>query len=405
MNFTYHLTHDRIAPEILLKGGDLCMKGSIHLRRDIRHPWWFVLWSDKGNIHKITKYLGKRMFQTHPVKERDFGHDLARKLLSQMQADVERGVFRIEKYTEESYTDVIPFFKKWLETKRKKKPATFKGYKSYFRRWIRPFFEKNPIMLHDVQLDTLNKLLDSIQLSGKGKMNVMMCFHVFLDYAWRSRRIAEMPPFPKREDYGLIRPTLEWLRLEDQQAVFDQIPHPHIYPFLWLSYHYRRPGEACALKKVDYDLINNMFTVRRAVSARQVVNSTKTSQIHYVPCKEEFTPIARRLINQNPKSPYLFVNPRARKKDNRYTLESLRNLWYSACDKAGIRHIWPYKGTKHSTCMAFIEGGGTIEELQMLTDHKDKRSLEHYAEITLERKKVLLERNSNVLEFRRKEVG
>jgi len=386
-------------------GGEICMKGSIHLRTDTRHPWWFVKWYHDGEFKRISWYKRKRMYQTHPDKDRDYGYELARKLRSEMQADVERGVFRIEKYKGIQYTDVIPFFRNWLRTKKKKKPATYKGYKSYLDNWIEPFFEENPVMLHEIQLDTLDQFLDFINLTGKGKLNVMMCFHTFLDYCWRSKRIPEMPPFPKLEDYGIVKPILDYLTPKEQQAVYDHIPEPQIYPFLWLSYHYRRPGEVCALYKTDYNPINNSFTVRRAISARELVESTKTSQVHYIPCKAEFTSIARKLINQNLDSPFMFVNPRARKDGRRYTLESLRNVWYKACDDADIRRIWPYRGTKHTTCMSFLEGGGTIEELQMLTDHKDKRSLDHYAEVTLQHKRALMERDRNVIEFRKRKVG
>ena len=68
-------------------------------------------------------------------------------------------------------------------------------------------------------------------------------------------------------------------------------------------------------------------------------------------------------------------------------MEALRNIWYKASDKAGVRRIWTYKGTKHTACTHFMEDGGTIEELQILTDHARKDSLKPYADITLSRKK------------------
>jgi hypothetical protein len=73
-----------------------------------------------------------------------------------------------------------------------RKPATLKGYRFYLDNWIRPFFESRPVMLHEIQLDTLCSLLNSIDLSGKGKLNVMMAFHAMMDHACRSRRIPEV---------------------------------------------------------------------------------------------------------------------------------------------------------------------------------------------------------------------
>ena len=38
------------------------------------------------------------------------------------------------------------------------------------------------------------------RLSGKMKYNIMNCFHTFMNYAWRAKRIKEMPPFPEKSD-------------------------------------------------------------------------------------------------------------------------------------------------------------------------------------------------------------
>ena len=154
---------------------------------------------------------------------------IAEKCLAMVQADYENylaglGAFRIEKYTGKGWTDVIEYFEEWLKTKKKKKPATYKGYSSYFTNWIKPFFKQHPVMLHEIQLDTLDKLLAYVRLSPKGKYNVMNCFHAFMDYAWRSKRIPEMPPFPKKSDYGLVEPTIKWLPEDRQMKIIFAIP-------------------------------------------------------------------------------------------------------------------------------------------------------------------------------------
>jgi hypothetical protein len=56
--------------------------------------------------------------------------------------------FRIEKYLETGWTDVIPYFESWLETKKKKTPATYKGYKSYFKNWIRRSVSARQVVNH-----------------------------------------------------------------------------------------------------------------------------------------------------------------------------------------------------------------------------------------------------------------
>ncbi|MFO7860400.1 MAG: hypothetical protein R6U41_04150 [Desulfosalsimonas sp.] len=71
-----------------------------------------------------------RMYQTHPNTEKDFGRKQVEKLLAQMQSDVERGVFRLERYTGIQRTDVDQFYQEWMDEviKRNLKPGTYKAY-------------------------------------------------------------------------------------------------------------------------------------------------------------------------------------------------------------------------------------------------------------------------------------
>jgi hypothetical protein len=66
---------------LLFNGGELCMKGSIHFRKD--RGYYYVAWTDKGKRHKIYKYNGEYLYHKK----------VAEKLLACMQADVEKGFF------------------------------------------------------------------------------------------------------------------------------------------------------------------------------------------------------------------------------------------------------------------------------------------------------------------------
>ena len=386
-----------------------CMSGSIHLRKDVKHPYWFINWYDADIMrgrHISHNLRGERMHKTHPQDDPklDRGLHAANVLLSQMQSDVENRTFRLEKYTNLGWTDVVEYYEKWLhamETEIKRSPATIKGYRSYLNNWIKPFFQQHPVMLHEIQLDTLYKLKGFIKLEPKTTLNIIMAFHSFMDFCKRSNRIQIMPEFPKLEDYDLEEPDFDWLWEEEQMLVINSIDEVHRPIFLWLKFHFRRPCEACALHKVDYDPINNSFTVRRSISARILVNRTKTrkkkrSAIHYIPCHSDFTHFAKRLLNMNLESPFLFVNPLARREGKRYTNESLNIIWKRACKKVGV-DIKLYHGLKHSSCTQFInEKGGSDEELQMLTDHARIDSVSYYRKIGLDRKRELMERGKTI---------
>lgn len=318
---------------------------------------------------------------------------IADKLISALQSREEEhkaglATFRIEEFTGKGWTDAIEYFEEWMRevVEPKRKPATVKGYWSYFRNWIRPFFEKHPVRLHEIQLDTLTKLLNFIDLSGKGKMNVMMCLHSMMDYAWRSKRIPEMPPFPKREDYNVVEPTIKWLSEDRQMKIIDAIPDAHRQIFLWLKYHLRRPAEACALKWMDYDTVNDAWIIRRSISARTIQERTKTGAIHVVRNHPDFE-----VGKVGPLDGFVFVNPLARK-SGRYTNESLNNHWHKACKKVG-ESIDLYSGLKHSSCSQYInEHGLNIYDIQAITDHKRLDSVRRYAKTELSRQADIYER-------------
>lgn len=373
--------------------GGVCMKGSIYAQGNR----WIVGWWYQGKQWKITRYKGRILYRTHPEKERCYGYKSAQKCLSLMQNRYEKYskglcAFRIEEFSGKGWTDVIEFYEKWLREviEPNRKPATIKGYRSYLRNWIEPFFQKHPVMLHEIQLDILIKLMNYINLSGKGKLNVMMAFHACLDYAWRSKFVPEMPPFPKKKEYGIVEPTIRWLPEDRQLAIIDEIPKIHRAIFLWLKYHLRRPSEACALYKEDYDIFQTVFIIRRAISARRVLNNTKTNVEHVIPCHSSFTDTAKTLYRQNT-SNFLFTNPRARRDGKRYTNESLNNIWEKACKQVG-ENIGLYSGLKHSSCSQYInEKGLSISELQIITDHARLDSVRKYAKVEVERKRALME--------------
>jgi integrase len=399
------------------------MKGFIHYQPD--RCRWMVVWWNKYTGKKvfITRFAGQFMPCTAfviekgipqldgkgrliPDKTKCHGYAQAEKLLMlirhrQDQADRGECKFQIQEFTNPSAIAVVASYKKWLNEViiPGRKPATIKGYQSYLRTWIDPWFKSHPVALHELDLATLMSFLKHVRTTlqkknkegnvGKTASNILSALHSAIEYAHRNGELQRMPPFPKLEDYGIQKTEVEWLSKEDLEKVFDKIPEEHRPIFDWLKYHFRRPGEACALYKTDYDVFRQAFSVRRAISARQLVSSVKTNwkqpTTHYLPCKEVFIPTAEKLIKTNLDSPFMFVNPRARKDGGRYTLEALSNVWYQACDSAGIERIWPYKGLKHTACTLFMEDGGNEIELQKLTGHKNMKSLTKYTDITLDR--------------------
>ena len=357
------------------------MKGSIHYRKD--RQLWFVQWYHKAEAkrYKIYRYKGDLMYSKK----------VAQKLLATMQGDSENGVFRIEKFTGLGWTDTIPYLWEWLEVaKGDLSPATFKDYKNSIKNHLVPFFQEHQFQLHEIQYDVLRKLLNSINRSGKGKANVIYCLHACLTYAWRSRRIPEMPPFPEKKHYNLIEPVIKWLPEERQVKVIETIPEEHQPIFWWLKYHLRRPGEAMALHKADYDQDHDVFVIRRSISSRKLVERTKTGAIHIIPCHENF----KKIMSKMPISfsPFFFTCKTSRTEGKRYSDTIMNRLWNMAAKACG-EDISMYAGLKHSSCSQFInEKGLSVSDLQTITDHARLESVKRYAKTEVARKKELLER-------------
>jgi integrase len=145
------------------------------------------------------------------------------------------------------------------------------------------------------------------------------------------------------------------------------------------------------LHREDYK--DGVFTIHRSISARTLVDKTKTGEIHTIPCHPDFERHLKTELRKPNISPFLFKNPRARKPGKRYTKESLNNIWKVACKEAG-EDIDLYSGLKHSSCSQYINERGLSEsELQVITDHARVESVRKYAKTKVSRVKELMMKN------------
>ncbi|MGD0821576.1 MAG: tyrosine-type recombinase/integrase [Desulfomonilia bacterium] len=373
--------------------GGVCVKGSIVLRSDVKVPYWVVSWPHQGKVYKITKYPGEKepMYQRHPKKDHDIGYKKAEKLRALMQGDEERGIFRIEKFIGEHLTDIIPYLENWLEDRRPNlTPGGYIKYRTAVRNYLIPFFKEHPVMLHEIRYDTLVRLLNWVKGSGKHKKNVVDTLRCCLRYAWKSERILAIPPFPEKHLYDIRSKPPIWLPSDRYQAVISQLQDEHKPFFMWLYLHLRRPGEAMALRKEDYDAEQDVFIIRRGVSNGEVIERTKTGDIHLIPCAEEFKPY----MESMPKTfgPYFFTCSESKSDGKRYTGKLYRRYWKEACEKAG-EDIDVYRGTKTSRASQMInEDGMSMHDLQIAGDWASLSSVESYAKANIAKKRSLIDR-------------
>jgi integrase len=364
-----------------------CNTGSI--QQHSKYKYFYVAWRDKGHLYTFSRYRGF-LCRDGEISGMT-GREMAERLLSLMRADYENGTFTIEKWQRATPSDIAPYLKSWLEEEGKSlAPATIHDYENSIRNHLIPWFKKNPYQLHELQYDVLCRLVNDIQRSGKGKKNVLYTLRRCLVHAYKSNRISAMPMFPEERKYGIVDPIIRWLPEERQVKVIRAIPECHQPIFWWLKYHLRRPSEAMALHRSDYDREQDAFIVRRTFSAKQLVQHTKTRKIHVIPCHSAFKIIMEKMPVRLD-SPYFFVNPHGKKKGKHYAIATMEVIWRQACKSVG-EDIDMYSGLKHSSCSQYInEKHYSIDQLQMITDHQRRESIKKYAVVNLEEKRRLME--------------
>jgi hypothetical protein len=134
--------------------------------------------------------------------------------------------------------------------------------------------------------------------------------------------------------YNVVDPIIKWLPEERQVKIIKAIPEEHQPIFWFLKYHMRRPSEAMALQRIDYDKEQNAFLIRRTFSNKQMVEYTKTKKQHLIPCHSEF----KKIMDKMPvylNSPHFFVNRHGKLEGKHYQHDYLVDLWHQACKKVG----------------------------------------------------------------------
>jgi integrase len=143
-----------------------------------------------------------------------------------------------------------------------------------------------------------------------------------------------MPLFPEEKKYNIVDPIIKWLPEERQIKVINAIPERHQPIFWWLKYHLRRPSEAMALHRIDYDRQQDAFLIRRTFSNKVLVEYTKTKKQHLIPRHSEFKKIMEKMPIRID-SPYFFVNHNGKLSGQHYALSTMEDIWNQACQKVG----------------------------------------------------------------------
>lgn len=175
------------------------MKGSVHLDNRLKKSRWFVSIYWQGKRYKIRK---------HPVTGEPFtSKESAEKQLGRIRTEIDEGYFNPACWKTSSPFLVRTYAKNWLDAVEVS-PKTLRGYKSAVNNYIIPFFDDRDI--RHVRYTDIVQFHKWIELSDKGKKNVVSTLKTMMNFAYRNEDIHKVPPFPS---LSYQEPEIEYLRI------------------------------------------------------------------------------------------------------------------------------------------------------------------------------------------------
>lgn len=378
------------------------MKGSVHLRSDVKTPWFYIKFWYDNQQWTVAWHKGIRI-------RTEFD---AFNLLKTMQVEAQNGTFNPLKYTK-GQTNVISFLDEWVEECGGDwTPGTLRLYNSYLRNHIRPFFEVKPYQLHEVRSKVIHefklfmdkktktvkdqdgKEIEIPAIKSEFRKKVVDCLGSALHYAWQCELIDYPPAMPKRKTYQIPERRPKATTEEIQDEIIAAMPKEHQAIIKFMKYHPEvRPASAMMVHVSDYDPNRDVFLIQRGISSGVEVAYTKTKRIHEVPCHSEFKPILNELVRNRtyPFSPFLFTCKESKHIHHRYTKDILSRIVRQACEKVGVK-ITLYALCKHTSTTKYLKDlHYSPEQVKILTGHASIQSVYQYMDVDLEVKRSLLE--------------
>jgi integrase len=226
----------------------------------------------------------------------------------------------------------------------------------------------------------------SLQLSDKGRYNVMGALKAMVKWAYSNEEIKHVPPFPKMSMGE--SPEIEYLTIEQQDKVLAEISAQYTPIFRFAMEYGLRVGEVRALKR---DAIKGRKVyIKRAFSDNDLRETTKTGEIRAYDLTPTAKEIIDELIGNTVISPFVFT----REDGKPYTNKNLNRIWHEAGKKAGVE-IKLYNAIRHSLGCQLLDEGNDLSLVQEILGHKNASMTRRYAKRTA--KKI-----GQVLSMRRK---
>jgi integrase len=328
-----------------------------------------LYWDGKDN--RIWRYNGEPIWH----------EKTAEKLLSKIRAEIDDGRFILQSYFPNNPLSLKKFSEAWLNASTVC-PATKKFYEKSSKKAIAYF--GSDFDIRNFTHSKLQTFYNDLNLSIKGKYNILSALKTMLNFAVKDNLIPKLPPFPTLP-MGLPE-DIKYLTYEQQQTVLSHIPERHRPIFEFAMEYGLRIGEVTALK---WDCVTDKeVIIRRSISNGKLRETTKTGSVRkYGLTQKGMGTIT--LLHRGVGGNFVF------KRDERgtaYTRKVLSVAWRNACKRSGI-HINLYNAFRHSLGCQLLDAGVDLEMVRDVLGHTSTNMTRRYA-------KRSQSRITEILEFR-----
>jgi len=321
------------------------------------------------------------------------------KMLSVMQADIDKGTFDPRTYRPDSPLSVKEFSKIWLDA-----ADITKNTKKIYRNAIKKVMDDEGFGENfDIRNFTHSKLLafkNSLQLSESAKYNVLTSIKTMLRFYKKDVPSFIMPEFPP-----LAKPEPEttiYLTYEEQERRLLRIPERHRPIFIIMMEYGCRPQEATALKT---DCVTeHQIIFKRSHSEYELRETTKTGTKGVR--IEDITTTATEALKSARRWPsfqgWIFSH---NNKGSHYNNKILNKIWRESY-RDGDTKIGLYEAVRHSLGCQLADEGYSIDFIQDVYKHTSIKTTRRYAKRQRGMISKALENRGKVIEIRSSlEVG
>jgi len=302
----------------------------------------------------------------------------ARDLHAKMRLAINNGTFEPLEYTKTKIGErkFIHQAAEWLEQKIEEyeagelSPETIRNYRGYVKNHFKPLDEYDA---REIDYPTLENFKDALPrtLRIKTRRNILNALYDVFARMHRKGVIKDFPAWPEiKGDDSFVRSALTY---DEQVAGISQIPDKYDREIIEFGFETGlRPGETCALKVMDVDVINRQILIRRTWSGKELREETKgLSKLWMSLSDRAWDIVSPRLRDALPEA-FLFVNPRT---GGAYRQKVLNRVWKAFSGYANIDH---YSVSGHSFCTQLVHDGLGELEAQAAMRHKSLQSTQKY---------------------------